>query len=111
MSKLVFYGCRDCGDCSLPDIGNLCPLSSCAKGMRNGPCGGTDDGQCEVRELRLECIWARAYDRSKFYKESADMLQGPVVMYNPELKNTSAWANTFLGRDHHHYDTEPKKED
>jgi methylenetetrahydrofolate reductase (NADPH) len=111
MSKLVFYGCRDCGDCSLPDIGNLCPLASCAKDMRNGPCGGTDDGQCEVRELGLECIWARAYDRLKFYKESADMLQGPVVMYNPELKNTSAWANAVLGRDHHHYDTEPKKPD
>ena len=101
LSKFIGYGCRDCGDCSLPDIANLCPLSSCAKDMRNGPCGGTRDGRCEVRELNKECIWARAYERMKFYRESETMLNRPPVFYNAKLKNTSAWANTFLNRDHH----------
>ena len=28
------------------------------------------------------------------------MLEGPVVFNDYALRNTSAWANTFLGRDH-----------
>mgnify|MGYP002261379977 CR=1 FL=1 len=34
--------------------------------------------------------------------ESKDMLKGPAVIYNAELRGTSSWANTFLGRDHFH---------
>ena len=98
MSKFVMYGCKDCGDCSLPEIGYLCPMISCSKGARNGPCGGAADGQCEM--LDKQCIWARAYDRAKFEGESEEMLGGPAVFYNAQLKGTSAWANTFLGRDH-----------
>ena len=98
MSKFVMYGCKDCGDCSLPEIGYLCPMISCSKGARNGPCGGSADGQCEM--LDKQCIWARAYDRAKFEGESEEMLGGPAVFYNAQLKGTSAWANTFLGRDH-----------
>ena len=29
------------------------------------------------------------------------MLDGPVVIKDNELRGTSAWANSFLGRDHH----------
>jgi hypothetical protein len=29
------------------------------------------------------------------------MLDGPVVVKDNALARTSAWANTFLGRDHH----------
>jgi len=28
------------------------------------------------------------------------MLEGPVVYKDGALRGTSAWANTFLGRDH-----------
>ncbi len=38
--KAMMFGCKDCGDCSLPDIAFLCPESACAKNQRNGPCGG-----------------------------------------------------------------------
>lgn len=99
MSKFVWFGCRDCGDCSLPDCGYLCPLVSCAKGARNGPCGGSCEGDCELGDK--ECIWARAYERLKHYGESRELLQGPAVFYNAQLRGTSSWANTFLGRDHH----------
>jgi methylenetetrahydrofolate reductase (NADPH) len=75
-------------------------MVSCSKGARNGPCGGSADAQCELQDK--ECIWARAYDRMKYYHESKDMLSGPVVFYNASLRNTSSWANTYLGRDHHH---------
>ena len=71
----------------------------CAKNQRNGPCGGTRDGLCEVYDS--ECIWSQAYERLKAYGESDSMLDGPVVIKDNALQDTSAWLNNFLGRDHH----------
>ncbi|HEU4599741.1 MAG TPA: methylenetetrahydrofolate reductase C-terminal domain-containing protein [Solirubrobacterales bacterium] len=98
-SKVAAFGCRDCGDCSLPDVAYVCPESACAKNQRNGPCGGTRDGICEVYDT--ECIWSQAYERLKAYGEEESMLTGPVVVKDNALRGTSAWANTFLGRDHY----------
>jgi methylenetetrahydrofolate reductase (NADPH) len=97
-AKVPMFHCRDCGDCSLPDIAYVCPESMCAKNQRNGPCGGTRDGLCEVYDT--ECIWSQAYERLKAYGESESMLDGPVVIKDNALNRTSAWANTFLDRDH-----------
>lgn len=97
-SKSVMFGCKDCGDCSLPDIAFLCPESSCAKNQRNGPCGGTRDGKCEVDDF--ECIWARAYDRLKFEGRAEQLLDHAPVIQDQNLRGTSSWANTWLGRDH-----------
>ena len=97
-AKVPLFGCRDCGDCSLPEIAYVCPESQCAKNQRNGPCGGTRDGLCEVYDT--ECIWSEAYERLKAYGEEESMLDGPVVVKDNALAGTSAWANTFLGRDH-----------
>ena len=96
--KVLQFDCKDCGDCSLPEIAYLCPESQCAKNQRNGPCGGTHDGTCEVGEK--QCIWSRAYDRLKSFGEEQGMLEGPVVIRNGALRGTSAWANAYLGRDH-----------
>jgi methylenetetrahydrofolate reductase (NADPH) len=99
-SKAVLYHCKDCGDCSLPETAYLCPRGSCSKGARNGPCGGSADGRCELGDK--DCLWARAYDRLKYYGQSPGMLDRPAVFCNPALSGTSAWANNFLGRDHAH---------
>jgi len=96
--KVPAFHCRDCGDCSLPEIAYVCPESICAKNQRNGPCGGTREGRCEVYET--ECIWSQAYERLKAYGEEESMLAGPVVVKDNALARTSAWANAFLGRDH-----------
>jgi methylenetetrahydrofolate reductase (NADPH) len=98
VAKVPLFGCKDCGDCSLPEIAYVCPESQCAKNQRNGPCGGTRDGLCEVYDT--ECIWSEAYERLKAYGEEESMLDGPVVVKDNALAGTSAWANTFLGRDH-----------
>jgi methylenetetrahydrofolate reductase (NADPH) len=98
-AKVPLFHCRDCGDCSLPDIAYVCPESQCAKNQRNGPCGGTREGLCEVYDS--ECIWSQAYERLKAYGEEESMLDGPAVVKDNALARTSAWANTFLGRDHH----------
>ena len=97
-AKVPLFACKDCGDCSLPEIAYVCPESQCAKNQRNGPCGGTRDGLCEVYDT--ECIWSEAYERLKAYGEEESMLDGPVVVKDNALAGTSAWANTFLGRDH-----------
>ncbi len=99
------FGCEDCGDCSLPDIAYVCPEGPCAKNQRNGPCGGTRDGLCEVYDT--ECIWAQAYERLKAsWRGAGPRVTGPVVIKNNALLGSSAWANTFLGRDHNAANTE-----
>lgn len=98
VSKAAMFSCKDCGDCSLPDIGYLCPESQCAKNQRNGPCGGTRDGKCEVYEF--ECIWARAYDRMKYEGCEQEMLVHAPVIQDESLRGTSSWGNAFLCRDH-----------
>jgi methylenetetrahydrofolate reductase (NADPH) len=108
LAKGIMFNCRDCGDCSLPDVAYLCPQGSCSKGGRNGPCGGSFDGLCEMKDKR--CVWVRAYERLKHYKETKDMLQGPAVFYNAQLRDTSSWANTFLDRDHNAPKPEIKSE-
>ena len=97
-SKAAMFGCRDCGDCSLPDIAFLCPESQCAKNQRNGPCGGTRDGKCEVHDF--ECIWSRAYDRAKYEGREEQLLAHAPVIQDESLRGTSSWANALLGRDH-----------
>lgn len=99
VGKSMMFGCKDCGDCSLPDIAFMCPESECAKNQRNGPCGGTRDGKCEVYDF--ECIWSRAYDRLKYEGREQEMLAHAPVIQDETLRGTSSWANMMLGRDHH----------
>lgn len=100
-SKAAMFRCQDCGDCSLPDIAFLCPESACAKNQRNGPCGGTRDGKCEVAEF--ECIWAKAYDRLKAEGREQEMLAHAPVVQDQALRHTSSWGNTYRGLDHHRF--------
>jgi hypothetical protein len=55
--------CVQCGDCELGRLVGICPLTQCAKGMINGPCGGvSEEGKCEVDPER-DCAWLRIYRR------------------------------------------------
>ncbi len=106
LSKAIIFRCKDCGDCSLPDIAFLCPESQCAKNQRNGPCGGTLDGRCEV-EGYGECIWLRAYERLREDGVAAEsMLKHAPVIQNQGLRGTSSWANFWLGKDHSQFTKE-----
>lgn len=99
LSKAAMFGCKDCGDCSLPDIAFLCPESQCAKNQRNGPCGGTREGRCEVDGFG-DCIWLRAYERLQRDGAEQDLLEHAPMIQDQGLRKTSAWANHWLGRDH-----------
>jgi methylenetetrahydrofolate reductase (NADPH) len=97
--KAVQFRCHDCGDCSLPEIAFLCPESQCAKNQRNGPCGGTREGRCEVDGYG-DCIWLRAYERLKHDGREDQLLAHAPVVQDQSLRGTSSWANFWLGRDH-----------
>ncbi len=56
--------CAACGDCFLDRTGGICPVVRCAKGLLNGPCGGTKDGKCEVDQEK-DCAWTLIYNRLK----------------------------------------------
>ena len=56
--------CTQCGDCILGDTGGLCPMTSCHKGLVNGPCGGTNNGKCEI-DPDKDCVWTLIYERLK----------------------------------------------
>jgi hypothetical protein len=54
--------CSACGSCVLGETAGICPLTRCAKGILNGPCGGVDDGKCEVNS-ECDCAWVLIYER------------------------------------------------
>ncbi|RDV84871.1 methylenetetrahydrofolate reductase C-terminal domain-containing protein [Ammonifex thiophilus] len=61
--------CRLCGECLLHLTGGICPLTRCAKGLLNGPCGGASEGRCEVNP-EVPCAWILIYERlRRFGKE------------------------------------------
>ena len=55
--------CGACGDCFLDRTGGICPIVRCAKGLLNGPCGGTrKGGKCEI-DPEKDCAWVLIYQR------------------------------------------------
>jgi len=54
--------CEQCGDCILGETGGICPVTACHKGLVNGPCGGTNNGKCEIDQNK-DCAWTLIYNR------------------------------------------------
>lgn len=54
--------CAACGDCVLGITGGICPIARCSKSLLNGPCGGSEDGHCEIN-ADVQCAWQLIYDR------------------------------------------------
>jgi len=55
--------CAGCGECVLDKFEGVCPIARCSKSLLNGPCGGSEDGMCEVDPENTECGWQLIYDR------------------------------------------------
>lgn len=54
--------CLGCGDCLLHLTMGICPITRCAKSILNGPCGGSQNGKCEIGE-DVDCAWHLIYER------------------------------------------------
>lgn len=59
--------CSACGECWIYYTGNLCMEKLCPKKMRNGPCGGAEEGICEVYN-RL-CPWVILFKNKRIREE------------------------------------------
>lgn len=81
MTRLQMFDerCSLCGKCILDKTGGICPITAYPKGLLNGPCGGTNEGKCEVSP-DMECAWARIYDRMK----RLDMLEEMREIVKPK---------------------------
>jgi methylenetetrahydrofolate reductase (NADH) len=93
--KLPLFGCQTCGNCVLGPMEYVCP-QTCPKNMRNGPCGGTKNGQCEV--VDKPCVWVAVFERAKSANHMEE-LKIYIPPPNRTLKGKSSWVNFFLGRD------------
>lgn len=69
--------CAGCGDCKLAIFGGVCPITRCAKKLLNGPCGGSQQGKCEVNP-ETDCAWQLIIDRLKTLGQ-LDSLRGYVA--------------------------------
>ena len=89
--KEKMFGCQTCGQCILTHTKLICPMN-CPKGLRNGPCGGTLDGKCEVIP-EIDCVWTNIELKKKGTKASK-------IHLPPEeaLLNTASYVNLFNGK-------------
>ena len=94
-SKKEVFGCKNCGNCVLGHMEYVCP-QTCPKQMRNGPCGGTFHGACEV--IEQQCIWVRVMERAEA-SGTADTLRTFIPPPDRSLTGTASWVNFYLGRD------------
>lgn len=102
--KTLLYGCIDCGDCGLESVAYSCPMASCPKSERNGPCGGSMDGYCEVYPPTKPggtrfCVHYMAYHR---LKRAGDLGKYTSFITPPNdwtYWQRSAWSNYTHGRD------------
>jgi hypothetical protein len=77
--------CSLCGECIIEFSGGLCPMTLCAKSLLNGPCGGAENGKCEVAPDR-DCGWILIYERLKKLGR-LDLLEG-----YQKPKNHAKWS-------------------
>lgn len=92
--KGMVFDCHACGQCVLRQTGLICPMS-CPKGLRNGPCGGTLHGECEVYPDK-PCVWVRIHERT-----AHDQWSCPRLLPSPDARlfNTSSYLNYLAGDD------------
>lgn len=93
--------CRACGECVLAYTGGICPVTRCAKGLFNGPCGGTNKGMCEISNV-IPCAWYDIYNRLKEQKRLGDILkiQTPMEWRNQTQRTViqEAYEKRYAGK-------------
>lgn len=78
--------CSLCGECALNKTLGICPVTRCAKGLLNGPCGGAKEGMCEINTER-ECAWIKIYDKLKNYNRLKNITEcWPAKNYRLTVK-------------------------
>ena len=89
--KEKLFDCQTCGQCVLSHTAYICPMN-CPKGLRNGPCGGTLEGKCEVIPEK-ECVWMRIDQKKNIVPNTVH------VPPDRALFNTASYVNLINGKD------------
>jgi len=76
--------CQGCGACILDKTGGVCPVARCAKQLFNGPCGGSQNGRCEV-DAQIPCAWHLIWERA----EALGMTEALMELEPPKDWSTS----------------------
>ncbi len=80
--------CRSCNSCVLGMTGGICPVTMCAKGLYNGPCGGTNQGSCEINKDQ-PCAWYKIYERLSAQDRLDNILEfTPVQDWENQIPRT-----------------------
>ena len=85
--KEKLYGCKTCGQCILTHTKLIY-----AKGLRNGPCGGTRDGKYEVIP-KIDCVGVNIELKKKEAKSTKTSLP-----QEDSLLNTASDVNLLNGK-------------
>jgi len=72
--------CKACGNCILDLTAGICPIARCPKGLYNGPCGGVQDGNCELGDRK--CVWVLIFERMKKFNQLDDFIKVRI----PEMR-------------------------
>lgn len=99
-AKKRVFGCHSCGQCVLRSTSLVCP-QSCPKQMRNGPCGGSMFGKCEVFPDR-DCVWTKIHERADMAPMQVFDMSEKIVKIQPavdwSLVGTSAVGSILEGK-------------
>ena len=79
--------CAGCGSCVLDKTAGLCPIARCSKRLFNGPCGGSQNGKCEI-DPNLDCVWHLIYNRLKGLNQLERL---------EEILSVKDWSTSFHG--------------
>lgn len=103
-TKTITNECQFCGDCVMHELAFQCPMSQCAKKQRNGACGGSRDGWCEVYPGEKKCIYVNMYEKFKKDGKEYTMKIRNAPPNDWSLYRTSSWLNFFNQRDYNYRD-------
>ena len=93
--KGPLYGCQMCGNCVLSEFAFLCPQSQCAKGLLNGPCGGSNQGWCEVWPGKRRCFYVRIFERLSALGQECEFMSRAIPPRDWEEWKSSSWQKVF----------------
>jgi ferredoxin len=81
--------CSLCGQCIVTETAGICPVTACAKGLLNGPCGGMDNGRCEM-DKNSDCAWVQIIQRLEERGQTSRLAAGAEPKdYSTMLKPAS----------------------
>jgi 5,10-methylenetetrahydrofolate reductase len=92
--KTPLLGCAMCGQCIVRTCQMSCPMR-CPKSLRNGPCGGSHNGYCEVVPT-MRCTWDEAWTKAERRSQIPRLMKiQPLIDWR--LEGTPAWLNVVKG--------------